>query len=221
MAYRQIINRVLIRLREDVLSSNWTGAVIDASSDQVDAYQKLISELVNESKQIVEDSWNWSTLRSIQTATTSAGTDEYTLSNLNNRSRILQVIDDTNDATLQQMSDELYYRYKYIGTTQQGVPSFYRITDSNKIAFWPVPDGSYNIRVHAVQPQDDLSNATDTLTVSENVVVLGAYMLALNERGEDGGTASTIAVARFQDALSDAITQDQNRTVNETTWYAS
>ena len=42
MAYRQIINRVLIRLREDVLSSNWTGAVIDASSDQVDAYQKLM-----------------------------------------------------------------------------------------------------------------------------------------------------------------------------------
>jgi len=185
MAFRQIINKVLTRLREDTITSDWTGDVLD--SDDVDDYQKLISEFVNESKQLVEDSWGWGVLRTIETVTTSNGTASYTLSNLNDRSRILQVIDDTNDAVLSQMSDEL----------------------------------SYNIRVHAVQPQDDLGTAASTLKCPEHIVVLGAYALAIAERGEDGGLTASTAGLRFQDALSDAIVQDQNRTVNETTWYAS
>ena len=219
MAYRQIINKVLTRLREDTITSDWSGAILDSSD--IDEYQKLISELVNESKHLVEDAWNWSCLRSIQTVTTSNGTVTYTMSNLNDRSRILQVIDDSNDAVLTQMSDELFYRYQYIGTPQNGSPMYYRLTNNNQISFWPTPDAAYNIRIHAVQPQDDLTNATDTLTVSEYVVILGAYALALSERGEDGGTGLSPALASFHGALHDAIVQDENRSVNETTWYAS
>lgn len=219
MAYRQIINKVLTRLREDTITSDWSGAILDSSD--IDEYQKLISELVNESKHLVEDAWNWSCLRSIQTVTTSNGTVTYTMSDLNDRSRILQVIDDSNDAVLTQMSDELFYRYQYIGTTQNGSPMYYRLTNNNQISFWPTPDAAYNIRIHAVQPQDDLTNATDTLTVSEYVVILGAYALALSERGEDGGTGLSPALASFHGALHDAIVQDENRSVNETTWYAS
>tara|TARA_R110002126_G_scaffold291273_1_gene451472 strand:+ start:1700 stop:2356 length:657 start_codon:yes stop_codon:yes gene_type:complete len=218
MAFRQIINKVLTRLREDTITSDWTGDVLD--SDDVDDYQKLISEFVNESKQLVEDSWGWGVLRTIETVATSNGTASYTLSNLNDRSRILQVIDDTNDAVLSQMSDELFYRYTYVGTTQSGNPSYFRLKN-NEISFWPTPDAAYNIRVHAVQPQDDLGTAASTLKCPEHIVVLGAYALAIAERGEDGGLNASSAGLRFQDALSDAIVQDQNRTVNETTWYAS
>ena len=218
MAFRQIINKVLTRLREDTITSDWVGDVLDSA--QVDDYQKLISEFVNESKQLVEDSWGWGVLRTIETVATSNGTASYTLSNLNDRSRILQVIDDTNDAVLSQMSDELFYRYTYVGTTQSGNPSYFRLKN-NEISFWPTPDAAYNIRVHAVQPQDDLGTATSTLKCPEHIVVLGAYALAIAERGEDGGLTASTAGLRFQDALSDAIVQDQNRTVNETTWYAS
>ena len=132
MAFRQIINKVLTRLREETIATDWTGDILDSSD--VDDYQKLISELVNETKQLVEDSWGWGVLRAIQTVTTSNGT---------------------------------------------------------------------------------------ALTVPEHIVILGAYSLAITERGEDGGSGSGTAAQRFQDSLSDAITQDQNRTVNETTWYAS
>ena len=79
----------------------------------------------------------------------------------------------------------------------------------------------YDIKVHAVIPQNDLTTATSTFTLPENIIVLGAYALALAERGEDGGTTSDLALKRFQQAISDAIAQDENRTVNETTWYAS
>jgi hypothetical protein len=79
----------------------------------------------------------------------------------------------------------------------------------------------YDIKVHAVIPQADLTLAADTFTLPENIIVLGAYSLALAERGEDGGTTSDLALRRFQQSLGDAIVQDENRTVNETTWYAS
>lgn len=218
MAFRQIINSVLRRLREDTISSDWSGAVLDSTA--VDDYQKLISELVNEAKQVSEDAWNWGDLRTIETVATSASTASYTMSGLNVRSRVLQVIDDTNDAVLTPISDAAFYHYTYIGTTQTGVPSFYRMK-GNEISFWPTPDAVMSIKVHAVQTQGDLTTATGTLTIPDNVVILGAYSLAINERGEDGGTISEAAAARFSQSLTDAISQDELRTVNETTWYAS
>tara|TARA_R110000787_G_scaffold23343_1_gene66895 strand:+ start:677 stop:1333 length:657 start_codon:yes stop_codon:yes gene_type:complete len=218
MAFRQIINKVLTRLREGTISSDWTGAIND--STDVDDYQSLIGEFVNETKDTVEDSWNWGVLRGIITVSTVASTVAYTLSTLGSRSRILQVIDDTNNSTLQQISDELFYHYTYVGSSTNSKPLYYRLK-GNTVSFYPTPDAAYNIRIHAVDPQEDLTTAVETLTVPENLVVLGAYALALNERGEDGGTASDTAAQRFSNSLNDAINQDRNRTVDEILWYAS
>lgn len=217
MAFRQIINKILIRMRESTIGNDWSGAINDSSS--VDDYQQLIGELVNEAKQVVEDAWNWGCLRTLKTVTTVDSTPTYTISDLNERARVLQVLDNTNDCMLRQISDADFYHYTYIGDTQTGAPLYYRLKD-NEISFWPTPDAVYDIKVHAVQPQDDLTDATDTLTVQEHLVVLGAYALALNERGEDAGTVSDTAASRFSNALSDAISQDERRTVNETTWNA-
>ena len=218
MSYRTVIDKVLTRLREDTIGADWSGVLSDSST--VDDYQKLVGELVNETKDLVEDSWNWGILRTLQTVTTSASTATYDMSNLNNRSRILQVIDSTNDSQLTQISDSDFYNFTFIGTTQTGAPAYFRLND-NDMSFWPTPNASYSIKVHAVQPDTDRTLAADTIKVPENLVVLGAYSLALSERGEDGGTASDVAVRRFADSLSDAIAQDQSRTVNEITWYAS
>ena len=79
----------------------------------------------------------------------------------------------------------------------------------------------YTIKVHMVLPQDDLTEATTTLTVPEQPVVLGAYALALVERGEDGGTGPSVASVAFEKSLADYISKDTSRTLNETVWYAS
>jgi|TARA_R110002012_G_C11657313_1_gene611857 hypothetical protein len=218
MSYRTVIDKVLTRLREDTIGSNWVGAISSAS--EVDSYQKLIGEFVNEAKDIAEDSWNWTSLRSIETVTTSASTATYDMSNINDRSRVLQVLDNTNDNVLKQISDNHFYNYTYLGSTQTANPSYYRLND-NDISFWPTPDATYDIKVHAVIPQSDRTLAADTFTIPENIIVLGAYSLALAERGEDGGTSSDLALRRFQQAVGDAIVQDENRTIDETTWYAS
>jgi hypothetical protein len=218
MAYRALINKVLTRLREDTISANWSGAISDSTT--LDDYEILIGELVNEAKEVVEDAWNWSVLRSIVPITTSSDTPTYTITGANDRSRVLQVIDDTNNAELSQMSDSLFYNYTYVGTQTNNRPTSYRL-NGNDISFYQTPDATYTIQAHMLIPQSDLSLATDTLTVNERVVVLGAYALALNERGEDSGTLSDTAAQRFNNALVDAISQDESRTINETTWYAS
>ena len=78
MAYRAMINKVLRRLREDTISADWIGALEDSAD--VDAYHKLVGDFINESKQIVEDAWSWSFLRSLKTVTTESGTATYVLS---------------------------------------------------------------------------------------------------------------------------------------------
>ena len=118
------------------------------------------------------------------------------------------------------MSDADFYNFTFVGTTQNGSPLFYRLNGTD-ISFYPTPDAAYTIKVHMVLPQDDLTEATTTLTVPEQPVVLGAYSLALAERGEDGGTTASIAGGRFEKALADFISKDSNRTLNETVWYAT
>jgi len=217
MTFKKIINKVLLRMRE-ATAIDWSGEIND--NDNVDDYHKLIGELVNETKEVVEDSWNWGVLRDIETVTTVAGTIEYTMDNLTSRSRIMQVMDNTNDSTLKQISDEAFYRYTYVGTSTNSSPQYFRLK-GNTISFYPTPDAAYDIKVHAVQPQEDLTNYDDEVSVPSNLVVLGAYALAVAERGEEGGTVSDVAAQRFSNALTDAITQDEIRTVNETTWNAS
>lgn len=218
MSFRTVIDSVLLRLREDTIGVDWSGVL--SSTLDADDYQKLIGELVNETKIVVEDAWQWGVLRKLETVPTVASTGTYDMPNLDTRSRILQVIDDTNDNELTQISDAHFYHYTYIGSSQVGQPTYYRL-NGNDISFWPTPDAAYNIRVHAVQPQDNRTLAADTITVSEHLVILGAYALALNERGEDGGTLLETSGQRFNNSLTDAIVQDEIRTVNETNWYAS
>ena len=58
MTYKQLVNNVLVRLREREISN---------VSDN-----KLIGTLVNDAKYEVENAWNWSSLRQTLTLTTSA-----------------------------------------------------------------------------------------------------------------------------------------------------
>jgi hypothetical protein len=218
MSYRTIVNKVLRRLRESSVSADWIGDL--AGNTEVDDYVQLIGDYVNEAKLSVEDAWKWTTLRSVVTITTSSATNAYTITGATNRSKVLQVIDNTNNFTLKLMSDEQFYDYKFIGNQTDSNPIAYRINGTT-MDFYPQPSGIFDIKVHIVIPQTDLTEAATEMTVPELPVVLAAYALALAERGEDGGAGVGVVAARFDSTLSDAITQDESRTVNETVWYAS
>jgi len=225
MTYREIINAVLRRLRENTISSNWSGSILDATA--VSDYQKLIGDLINESKREVEDAWNWSILRASPTITTVADTQAYTLTGTTERSRILMAQEQSNGTVLQEMSDPYLQFTKYpTSSVQKTIPHYYSVTgvDSStgylNVEFDPVPDAAYNITFRVVNPQDDITAATTVIKAPHQPIILGAWARAIAERGEDGGSMSDMVFGQYQNALSDAIQIDSGRTVGEVDFYA-
>ena len=66
--YLTLVNSVLRRLREDEVS-----AVANTT------YSKMVGDFVNDAKRQVENSHDWSALRTTVVVTTSSGTSEYSL----------------------------------------------------------------------------------------------------------------------------------------------
>ena len=70
MTYLQLVNKVLTRLRET-----------NVSSVEESEYSRLIGELVNDAKRLVEDAWQWSTLIDWVSYETVQGQYNYSLNN--------------------------------------------------------------------------------------------------------------------------------------------
>jgi hypothetical protein len=173
---------------------------------------------------MVEDAWEWSVLQQTFNVTTSAGTFGYVLNGADQRTRIYQVLDTTNDVVLLKSTHERMNNNFNINDTQNGDPLEWDINgyDSDGqpiINFWPVPDSTYAIDVNTIDPQPDLDTDTDTFLVPSHLVVLAAYAMAVEERGEQGGISAPSAWARYQDSLADAIAIDASRHhYSETSW---
>ena len=168
MTYRELINAVLRRLRESSISSNWSGSIVDATA--VTDYQKLIGDLVNESKREVEDAWNWSILRASPTITTVSGTQAYNITGTNERSKILMAQEQSNGYVMQEMSDRYLQFTKYpTASVQSGTPDYYSVvgidssTGEITVAFDTVPNAAYNITFRVVNPQDNITAATTVI----------------------------------------------------------
>ena len=59
------------------------------------------------------------------------------------------------------------------------------------------------------------------MKVPTKPVVLGAWARAIAERGEDGGTQSSIAAEESNQALKQAIMLDSGNTQYESDWYVN
>jgi hypothetical protein len=90
MNYLELVNNVLIRLREDEVT---------APTDT--PYSKLISTFVNDAKRIVEDSFQWNVLTETLTVTTSADLFNYVLTGSGQRFRVMDVIHSEEDYYLE------------------------------------------------------------------------------------------------------------------------
>ena len=101
MTFRGLINEVLIRLREDTISADWSGDINDSST--VSAYQKVIGALVNDAKRYVEQRHDWLVLRQTVDISTVAATKNYNLSS-GQEFKIIDVINNTTGTQLVQVS---------------------------------------------------------------------------------------------------------------------
>jgi len=216
MTYIELVNDVLIRLREGEVSS---------VSDN--AYSKLIGKFVNDAKRTVEDSYNWNALTDTLTAVTADDVFNYVLTGSGTRFRMLNAINDTSNFIMGYKTglemDELFL---IPDTVLKGQPRFYNFNGVNnngdtQIDIYPKPDGVYNLRFNMIIPQTALITDATELKVPSEPVVLLAYAKAIAERGEDGGLASNEAYALYKQSLTDHISIEAGHYQEEYQWYAA
>lgn len=211
MTYLEIVNRVLRRLREN-----------EVSTVNETPYSTLIGDLVNVVKREVEDSWNWSVLRTTLTATTAADVFNYVLNGSGTRIRVLDVINDTDNIFIQQRGTRWFDQQFLIADQQKGSPLYYNFNgvDANgnsQVDFFPIPDGVYNIRINCVVPQPELTLNTDVISVNAQLVIEGTIARAISERGEDGGYQEQ--EQRYLNMGADLIAIESGQRLDELVWW--
>ena len=210
--YLQLVNDVLIRLRENEVSS---------VSDN--AYSKLIGKFVNDAKRQCEDAYNWNALSDTLSAVTGADVFNYVLVGSGQRFRVIDVINDTNDYFLELQTTEQMNKLFLIQTAQKDQPRQYNFNGTNangdtQVDLYPIPNGVYNLRFNVIKPQVPLSANSDQLLIPSEPVIFNALARAMGERGEDGGIASNEAFAMYKQSLSDAISLESGRYLEEMEW---
>jgi len=88
-----------------------------------------------------------------------------------------------------------------------------------KVDLSPVPTTAHTISFDIIKFQATLAEADTVLSVPEKPVLLGARAMAISERGEDGGTQSSLMASESLEALKQAIILDSGNTRYETDWY--
>jgi len=207
MTYLELVNDVLIRLRESSVTT--VGET---------AYSSLIGKFVNDAKRQIEDSFNWNVLSTTVTITTVANTSSYSMTGAGQKFQVNDAINTTSNLGLANISYVRMNRNLNFATPAKGVPAEYAFngvdgSGDTKVDLYAIPDGVYTIMFDLAVPQAALSSDATSVKVLDYLVAQSAYARALIERGEDGGTASSEAYALFRGMLSDAIALESTRYV--------
>jgi hypothetical protein len=213
--YLELTNEVLVRLREP-----------EASSVSDNAYVKLIAKYINDSKRQCEDAYNWNALSETLSAVTGADIFNYVLTGTGQRFRVIDVLNDTSNYIMRNASTRWMDEQFLLTNPQKGSPMYYNFNGTNsngdtQVDLFPIPNGVYNLRFNVIRPQVELAANADKLLIPHEPVILGALARAQAERGEDGGVQSAETYALFKQSLSDAISLESARYVEEECWYST
>ena len=205
MTYLELINDVLIRLRETTV----------ASSGQT-TYSSLIGKFVNDAKRQVEDSYGWNVLGQTVTISTTAGTYIYSMTGAGQKFQVMDAINITANVGLLNISFVEMNRFQNFVPTVSGIPEYYSFdgVDGNgdtKVVLYGRPDNVYSIAFALTVPQAPLTSDSTSVLVPDVLVAQNAYARALVERGEDGGMASSEAYQLYRAMLADYIALESTR----------
>ena len=220
MTFRGLINEILIRLREETIALDWSGDINDATT--VTDYQKVIGSLVNDTKRSVESYHDWLVLRQTVDISTVAATKNYNLSS-GQEFKVLDVVNNSTGYQLTQVTRHYLNSIMY-PTDPTGEPTYYGFngadTSNNlKVDLSPIPTAAQTISFDIVKYQDELTEADTVIKIPSKPVVLGAWARSIAERGEDGGTQSSIAAQEATNSLNQAIMIDGGNAKYELDWF--
>ncbi len=210
--YLSLVNSVLRRLREE-----------EVSEVSQSIYSKMVGDFVNDAKNLVEDSHQWSTLRTTIVVPTVENTTEYTLTNAGERVKIYSAINDTSNFFMHYESPNWFNNAYYISGEVSGTPDSYTFSgvDSNgdtKLRVYPKPSGVFSMRFDLIARENDLESSTDTTVLPKNPIIHNAVALLARERGETGGTTAQDYFLIAEKHLSDAIALDAYKNPEEFIW---
>lgn len=212
MTYLEIINKVLVRMREP-----------EASSVAESEYVKLIGQFVNDCKREVENAWEWLGLRSTIQITTTSGDETYSLTGAGDRYTIKSARNVTRDHYLTKAPYNWMRKNLDSISVQNGPPYYYDIQGEDSsgdpiIVLWPKPDAAYTLNFYCVVRQGDLTSGSTEVTVPWEPIYLGAYAMAIEERGDEDGTQLNRAQDAYSKSMADHIALDMQKTEYEDTW---
>ena len=205
MTYLELVNDVLVRLRET------TVATVTETS-----YSSLIGKFVNDAKRQVEDAYAWNVLGTTITLSTTSGTYQYALTGAGQKFQVIDVINVTSNIGMKNIDFASMNRKQNFSTPVSGIPyefAFDGVDASydTKVTIYPRPDGVYSIPFSLAVPQATLSSDATIIALPDVLVVQNAYARALVERGEDGGLSSSEAYQLYKAMLSDYIALEGTR----------
>jgi hypothetical protein len=205
MTYLELINDVLVRLREpEVTTYNET------------TYSTLIGKFVNDAKRQVEDAFGWNVLVQTITVTTVANTSSYSLTGAGQKFQVLDAINTTSVLGMTNIDFVTMNRninFLPVGTSAPTDYAFNGVDASydTKVTLYPVPDSVYTVKFSLAVPQATLASNATMVQVPDVLVAQNAYARALVERGEDGGLTSSEAYSLYKAMLSDHIALEGTR----------
>ena len=205
MTYLQLINDVLVRLRETQVSSSTETT-----------YSTLIGRFVNDAKRQVEDSFSWNVLGQTVTITTTPGTYIYSMTGAGQKFQVMDALNTTANVGLQNISFVQMNRYQNLVPAISGIPEYYSFdgvdgSGDTKVVLYARPDNVYTLPFALTVPQATLSADNTLVLVPDVLVVQNAYARALVERGEDGGLNSSEAYQLYRSMLADYIALESTR----------
>lgn len=206
MTYLELVNAVLIRLREPTVST-----VV------LNSYSSLIGKFVNDAKRQVEDAYDWNVLGQEINITTTSGTYVYSLTGAGQKFRVSSdPLNITSNVVMQQIGTGDMRQKQNFTPIVSNPPTQYCFegVDSNgdaQIQLYGRPDGVYNIKFFVTVPQATLTSDGTSILVPDVLVEQNAYARALVERGEDGGLSSSEAYNLYRSMLSDYISLEATR----------
>ena len=205
MTYLELVNDVLVRLRETTVSS-----VSETS------YSSLIGKFVNDAKRQIEDAYAWNVLGTTITLSTVADTYQYSLTGAGQKFQVIDVLNVTSNLGMKNIDFASMNRKQNFSTPVSGIPSEYAFDGvdgsyDTKVTLYPRPDGVYSIPFSLTVPQATLASDATVISVPDVLVVQNAYARALVERGEDGGLTSSEAYLLYKNMLSDYIALEGTR----------
>lgn len=205
MTYLELVNDVLVRLRET------TVATVTSTT-----YSTLIGKFVNDAKRQVEDAYAWNVLGTTITLSTTSGTYQYALTGAGQKFQVIDVLNVTSNIGMKNIDFASMNRKQNFSTPVSGIPSEFAFdgVDGNydtKVTIYPRPDGVYSIPFSLAVPQATLTSDATIIAVPDVLVAQNAYARALVERGEDGGLSSSEAYQLYKSMLSDYIALEGTR----------